>query len=334
MEPEKLSVQYEFFNQIRASLPSHITLVDAVADFLNISNDSAYRRIRGETPISFDEMGKLSRHFRISVDKLLNIQTDSYIFSGSLAGAQDHILDQWLETVLNQFEFMSTYPGCRIYYLAKDLPLPHFFQTPELAAFKFFFWQKSILQYDQLRGVRFEMDQVDAHCRRLSEKIVETYNRISTTEVWNAESINSTIRQIAFYRDSGMFRSKSELFLLWDIIENLVNHLERQAEYGVKFAFGGDPTAGGASYSMFNNELILGNNTVLVDFESFKLTFLNHSIINFIHTQDTRFNDHTYLGIQNMIRKSEQLNSVNEKGRLNFFNRLRSKINRARRASS
>lgn len=333
MEPDKLSVQSEFFNQIRAHLPSHITLVDAVADFLNISNDSAYRRIRGETLLSFDEIGKLSRHFRISVDNLLNIKTDSYIFSGRLAGSKDHILEKWLENILGQFEFMSSYPGCRLYYLAKDFPIPHFFQTPELAAFKFFFWQKSILQDDQLRGVRFEMNQLDTHCRQLSEKIVDTYNRISTTEVWNAESINSTIRQIAFYRDSGIFHSKSDLFLLWDILESLVNHLERQAEYGVKFAFGGEPAAAGAPYSMFNNELILGNNTVLADFESFKLTFLNHSIINFIYTQDPRFNDHTHLGIQNMIRKSEQLNSVNEKGRLNFFNRLRSKINRARRAS-
>ncbi len=98
MEPDKLYVQSEFFNQIRAGLPAHINLVDAVADFLNISNDSAYRRIRGETPVSFDEIGKLSRHFKISVDKLLNLNTDSYIFSGSLADAQDHLLDKWLET--------------------------------------------------------------------------------------------------------------------------------------------------------------------------------------------------------------------------------------------
>lgn len=330
---DKPSMQSEFFNQIRANLPPHITLVDAVADFLGISNDSAYRRIRGETPISFEEIEKLSRHFKISVDKLLGLQTDSYIFSGKLANTHDHVLGKWLENVLAQFEFMCNYPGSKLYYLAKDLPLAHFFQAPELAAFKFFFWQKSILQYDEMRGVRFEMDHIDADSRRLSQKIVETYNRISTVEVWNVESINSTIRQIEFYRDSDMFCSKNELFLLWDILENLVNHLERQAEYGVKFPFGGDPGAGVAPYSIFNNELILGNNTALADFGSFRLTFLNHSVINYISTQDGRFNEYMYDGIQNMIRKSEQLNSVNEKGRLIFFNRLRSKIERARRAS-
>ena len=332
-ESDKISVQSEFFNQIRANLPSEDTLVDVIADILCMSNDSAYRRIRGETPISFDEIGKLSRYFKVSVDKLLNLKADSYIFTGKLANTQDHILDKWLESVLSQFEFMCNYPDCKLYYLAKDLPLAHFFQTPELAAFKFFFWQKSILQYDEMRGSRFEISQIDPICRRLSEKIVETYNKISTVEIWNAESINSTIRQIEFYRDADTFYSKKELFLMWDIMEDLVNHLERQAECGLKFAFGSNPPPDAPSYKMYNNELILGNNTVFVDFGSFKLSFLNHSVINYISTQDVRFNEYMHSGIENMIRKSEQLNNVNEKGRLNFFNRLRAKIDKARKAS-
>ncbi|WP_221390869.1 hypothetical protein [Dyadobacter sp. NIV53] len=333
IELDEISVQSEFFSQIRANLPSHIALVDAIADILNISNDSAYRRIRGEKLISFGEIGILSRHFKVSVDKLLNLKADSFIFNGKLANAQDHILDKWLENVLSQFEFMANYSDCKLYYLAKDLPLAHFFQTPELAAFKFFFWQKSILQYEEMRGSRFEIGRIDSVCRQLSEKIVEVYNRISTVEIWNAESINSTIRQIEFYRDSEMFYSKTELTLLWDALEKLINHLERQAEYGVKFAFGGDFESGTASYQMFNNELILGNNTALADFTSFRLTFLNHSVINYISTQDVRFNEYMFSGIENMMRKSEQLNNVNEKGRVNFFNRVRSKINRARNAS-
>ncbi|WP_138475587.1 hypothetical protein [Dyadobacter bucti] len=333
MDIDRLPVQLEFFNQIRASLPSHETLVDVVADILRVSNDSAYRRIRGETPISFDEIGKLSRHFKVSVDKLLNVKADSYIFNGKLANTQDHILDKWLENVLAQFEFMRSYPGCKLYYLAKDLPLAHFFQIPELAAFKFFFWQKSILQYDEMRGSRFEIGQIDPTCKMLSEKIVATYNSISTIEIWNAESVNSTIRQIEFYRDSDIFYSKSELLMMWDIMEELINHLERQAECGLKFAFGQHPQPGMASYEMFNNELILGNNTVFADFGSFKLTFLNHSVINYISTQDDRFNNYMYAGIENMIRKSEQLNNVNEKGRLSFFNRLRHKIYDARKTN-
>lgn len=67
-EPDSFSVQSIFFSQIRALLPAQTKLVDEVAELLSVSYDSAYRRIRGETPLGFAELGKLSRHYNISVD--------------------------------------------------------------------------------------------------------------------------------------------------------------------------------------------------------------------------------------------------------------------------
>ncbi len=43
------------FQRIKELLPPHTTLVDSVAETLHISSDSAYRRIRGETPVVLDE---------------------------------------------------------------------------------------------------------------------------------------------------------------------------------------------------------------------------------------------------------------------------------------
>ncbi len=49
-------LQIAFLKQIKNQLPPHLSLVDALADQLNISNDSAYRRIRGEKHLTFDEI--------------------------------------------------------------------------------------------------------------------------------------------------------------------------------------------------------------------------------------------------------------------------------------
>ena len=46
------STQYLFFQQLKSQLPPHKALVDEVASLLGISNDSAYRRIRGDKPIA------------------------------------------------------------------------------------------------------------------------------------------------------------------------------------------------------------------------------------------------------------------------------------------
>ena len=58
---ESTSAQSVFFQHIKALLPPHLSVVDEIAEVLNISNDSAYRRIRGEKPIALEEIKKLGQ---------------------------------------------------------------------------------------------------------------------------------------------------------------------------------------------------------------------------------------------------------------------------------
>ena len=75
--------QQLFFNHIKSKLPQHLSFVDEVAELLNISNDSAYRRIRGEKPIGLDEVQLLCNKYQVSLDQLLHIESNTVIFSGN-----------------------------------------------------------------------------------------------------------------------------------------------------------------------------------------------------------------------------------------------------------
>jgi hypothetical protein len=77
---------------------------------------------------------------------------------------------------------------------------------------------------------------------------------------------------------------------------------------------------------MFYNELALGDNTVLADLGKIKITYLNHSVIDFISTRDDRFCNQIYQSIKNLISKSTQISTVGEKNRSHFFSSLRAKI--------
>jgi hypothetical protein len=57
-----------------------LSIVDEVASLLEISNDSAYRRMRGDKPLSFEEVQKLCVHFSISLDGIFHLDTDTYFF--------------------------------------------------------------------------------------------------------------------------------------------------------------------------------------------------------------------------------------------------------------
>lgn len=320
------AIQLAFFQHIKSLLPQHMSLVDAIADILSISNDSAYRRIRGEKPMTIEEIQKLATHFRISLDQFLHLKTDSFIFSGRLANAQDHIFEKWMETVLQHLQFAATFQKKHVTYLAKDIPLMEQLMVPELAAFKSFFWRKSILHYDEMRGAKFSLQHVDERHIELSRKITEVYNQIGSSDIWNIESINSTIRQIEFYREAGIFETEDDIAGLYKSVFKLIDHLEKQAELGLKFKIDEQPRSNAAPYYLYNNELILGDNTLLFELDHMKICFLNHSVINYVSTHDELFNQYMYNTLQNLIKKSTPLSVSSEKERTLFFNRVRDKM--------
>src|ERR1700757_2855321 len=92
--------QQLLFNHIKSVLPTHLSFVDEVAELLNISNDSAYRRIRGEKPISLEEIQKLCIRYRISLDQLINIESESTIFFGKNLDRDNFDLEKYLDYLL------------------------------------------------------------------------------------------------------------------------------------------------------------------------------------------------------------------------------------------
>lgn len=321
------NTQILFFQQIRSVLPAHISFVDEVAELLNISNDSAYRRIRAEKAISFDELQVLCSHFKISLDHFLHLQSDAIIFSGNANTDSENRFDDYLKNVLQQFQRMNSFANRHLHVLMKDIPPFVYFQIPELARFKFYFWMKSILHDESLKKVKFSLDdpRYEAYLP-VSKKIIESYNTIPVTEIWNIESINSSLRQIDFYRQSGMYKSKNEIGLLYEKLEELINHIEQQAEMGLKFLIGTEPSSKSSAYNMFVNELILGDNTYLAELDNMRYTFLNHSVLYFVVTTNEQFNNAMFNNLDNLAKKSTQVSSIGEKERVRFFNRLREQI--------
>lgn len=320
------TTQSQFFQLVRSQLPPHKALVDEVASLLGISNDSAYRRIRGDKPLAIDELGKLAAHFHISLDQLLQLPADALLFTGKPLAATQPTLEGWLSNMLAQLQLMNSFAHRHLYYLLKDIPPFYHFQISELAEFKMFFWRKSILHDDSLKGVRFRFGEpLYQECRPICERIVQLYNQLPTTEIWNVESLNSTLRQIDFYRESGAFATPSDARLLYQKVEELIDAIEYQAEAGVKCVLR-QPNPAALPYRLFVNELILGDNTLLVQLDSVRLTYLNHSVLHFLGTRDEEFNEFMFANLDNLMKKSTLVSGVGEKERSQFFNALRHNI--------
>ncbi|MEO7308132.1 MAG: hypothetical protein ABIR78_14825 [Ferruginibacter sp.] len=326
---ESSTTQLRFFQHIKSLLPPNTSFVDAIADLLNISNDSAYRRIRADKPISFEELQKLCVHYKVSLDQFLNLQSDAFIFTGKLGNEVNFVFENWLQEVLRQYSIISSFEKKHIYFLLKDLPFNVHFEIPELAAFKCFVWMRCFSGYQVDKGIKFSFDYpgFEEH-NAIGQKIVNVYNTIPTTEIWNTEGINTTIQQIEYYHEAGGLVSRDQALILFDKVELLVNHIEKEAEAGLKFKIGEQPNQASPAYRLFNNELILGDNSLLAELGDMKVAFLNHSFMHFVGTRDKTFTTAIFTNLNNLMQKSTLISASDERDRKKFFNHLRDAIHK------
>ncbi|MFL5789652.1 MAG: hypothetical protein ACJ748_16445 [Flavisolibacter sp.] len=323
---DTISVQQKFFLEIKNQLPSHLSLVDEIADLLNISPDSAYRRIRGEKPIDFEEIKKLVNHYKLSLDHFFHLDSNAIVFSDrSVSSNVSFHFDLYLQAVIEDLTYMNSFENKRLYHLNKDVPIFHHFVFPELAAFKCFFWRKSIVHDPVFSKEKFVLSKYTPLVVEAGKKINALFAQLPTVEIWNVESIHSTLRQIEYYKNSGMFESRDDLITIYERLYKVIEMIEFYAENGDKH-HPDTPLAKGADYKMYINEFILGDNTILVELNDKKLVYINHGVINYMKTTDEKFCAFTYDHFQNIIKRSTPISGVNEKERSRFFNKIKEKI--------
>lgn len=320
-------IQVQFFNSIKSVIPSYASLVDEVAETLNLSSDSAYRRIRGDKLLDFEEIRILCLRFNISLDQFFGLGSDFILFQGKTNTLQEDSFMEWMKDVLAQLNLVNSFSHKHVYFLVKDMPPFHHYYHPALAGFKFFFWMKSILLLKKLKTTKFSIaDNHFEEYRDITQKTIKVYNRVPTSEIWNEESLTTTLRQIEVYDEMGMIANPADTVLLYHCVLEVIDHLEKMAETGKKSFFGQSPTEESAEYKMYINEIVLGDNTFMAELGETKITYLNHSVMYFIGSTDKKFNDSMFRNLENLMKRSTLISETGEKERKLFFNKLRKKV--------
>jgi hypothetical protein len=319
------------FQRIKETLPSHVSLVDAVSEILHVSSDSAYRRIRGETPLVLEEAKILCDHYHLSLDTILHIKSGSTLFQNIRINADHYRYDRYLTDLISQLKHIGGFIQKEIIYQTKDVPIFHNFYFTPLIAFRYFFWMKTLLRHPDFAERHFELDCVPDEIVKLSHELIKEYNKIPSTEIWNTECINTAIMQIEFYKDSGYFTSTADIKTIYDALEQTFVHLKDQVEDGCKFLPGENARGRKENFRFFYNRVFLGDNTILVKTDRVKTVFLNYDVLNYLSTTDESFCNPCYEDMQNLLKRSTLISRTSEKHRNIFFNILLSKIQERKR---
>jgi hypothetical protein len=290
-----------------------------------------YRRIRGEKPISLQELKKICDRYNLSLDQLLQLDTGTVVFNATDLNKQHFPFKDILSNMLKQLHYFNTFKHKKIFYLCKDMPIWQFYLYKELAAFKTFFWAKTIHNEPGYVNKLFSLDEFEFDdCFELGQEIIKQYNLVPGVELWNLESINSTISQIKFYKEAGMFKHEKDIELVIQSFEKTLDHLQAEAERGVKFMPGDTDISYRAGQELYVNEVVIGSNTILAELDDHKISFIPYNVFSFLHTRDKRFNESVFNGFQTLKSRSTLISGTGEKERNKFFRHLCSKVNELR----
>jgi hypothetical protein len=327
-----IELQVSLFKKIKEKLPPHLALADAISDYLNVSNDSAYRRIRGDKPLTLDEIEILVSKTNISLDQFFKVgqATDQVRFTGKLIDHEIFDFDDYLNGIASQLgEFLEATEK-EMFIFNKDIPLFVHFMFPELAAFKCYFWSRYNLNNSKYNKGQFLIEDYIKSFNSIGKTIADLYSQIPSTEIWNEDCINTVIRQIEYYRQSKIFKSTQDIVSVYNCLEQMIDHIEQQVECGCKFNYC-QAHKTDIKYRFFINDYILGDNTILVKLDGKKMVFLVNNVINYLLTTSERFVEYSFQTMNILLKKSTLVSEIGERDRESFFDKLREKIHERKR---
>jgi hypothetical protein len=324
MNQEK-TTQELLFQVIKQRLPSNLSFVHDISELLGISYDSAYRRIRGEKELSMQEIKTICRHFNVSLDSLMGVESNSVVFTSMAIGHKNFTLAMWLGSILEEVRKLKECKEKEVIYAAKDIPVFHLFQFPEIAAFKFYFWHKALFPIREDEDMQFSID-ITEDVYSIGYQLLSIYNTIPVSELWNEETFTSITRQIQYCYESGFFASKADALNLCDVLEKLVRHLQREAERGFLFMYGSPEEGIPNNYRLYFNEVLLSDNTIYTCMDGNASTYMTYNVINLLTTGNPAFCDQIQNNLRILMTKSTLISGTSAKERNRFFRLMQEKI--------
>ncbi|MCX6243201.1 MAG: hypothetical protein NTU98_00720 [Bacteroidetes bacterium] len=324
MNQEK-STQELLFQTIKQRLPSNLSFVHDISELLGISYDSAYRRIRGEKELSLEEIRTICLHYKVSLDALMGVESNSVVFNSRAIGQDNFTLEMWLSGILAEMKRLKESKDKEIIYAAKDIPVFHLFQFPEIAAFKFYFWHKALFPIREDEDMQFSLD-ITENVYSIGYQMLSLYNTVPVCELWNEETFTSITRQIEYCYVSGFFASKADALNLCDVLEKMIRHLQRQAERGFLFLYGQPEDGLPGNYRLYFNEVLLSDNTIYTNVDGNAGTFMTYNIINLLITTNPSFCEQIRNNLQILMTKSTLISGTSAKERNRFFHLMQDKV--------
>ncbi|MDR1379957.1 MAG: hypothetical protein LBJ47_00585 [Tannerella sp.] len=316
-----MEVQKYLFEVIKSRISEQYRLVDVIENLLDVSVDSAYRRIRGEKELSFSEVQKICRHFHLSLDEIMNFNPASGV---SFQYMPVDLAEQssYMQYILRLSETLSGLAATKdgeLFVTAQDIPFYHFLPHTELLFFKLYVWH-DIINRERISFCEF-CDRLDRDAIvSVYDKMFRDYMKIPSREIWTNQTPDTILRLLDFYAETGAFDNPETFALLLKQLTALLDTVNTYANSGYKDDKRQTP------FLLYLCSVDLENNYMLARRGEHYACTIKLYTVNSVSTDNATLCGETAKWINHLILKSTLISGTASKECFRFFQTSKNKI--------
>jgi hypothetical protein len=327
-----ITIQGQFFNIIQSRFTRKSDAIEVICQLINSTKDPVYRRIRGETALTPEELKILAQHFHISLDELIYGKSSQVVCSFDPITHPIRSFEDYLTRLEEELKMLVSLPDAVMYYTCADVPIFTYTFFPELVAFKLYVWGRTTWNFEYLRDRQYEFSMMPPHIERASESVMKHYLQISGIEIWSQNIVDNTLNQIENTAYSRNFKNPEDALMLCDKMVLWVKHHKKQAISGKKMLLSqNEPSANAKDFRLLNNEILHANNTVFVKSSVVRGVYSAFCSPNFLKTMDEKACTHIEKWFDSMIEQSNPITGGSRDKRDWYFNGMVARIEAVRK---
>ncbi len=302
----------DVINAIKQRIPQGVTLIDFFTEILPMKKEAAYRRLRGEIPLSLQEVRQIASFLHFSLDKLLGLKdTESYPFTIARMNEQNltSAYCRIVEVNINAMKNMLLDPKSKIYRAINVLPTSHMYKYPLICKFRFFKWVYQCR--NAVNPLRLSEIVIPPQVRYYEEVCGETAQQLTTYCVSIKELFAPIVNDIYYFAEMGLV-TQEEIALLKEEICLLLDDLEGdisagRTKYGVPFYF-------------YLANTYFDSNYLYVEGNDYKASAINVFGMNYLSSKEEEICNDTKVWIESLLKYSTLISVSGAIEKTCFFN--------------
>ncbi|MEZ4921505.1 MAG: helix-turn-helix domain-containing protein [Saprospiraceae bacterium] len=312
--------------KISEKIPPKKSLANELMGILQVNRSTVYKKIRGDTAFTMEEVLTLAQTYEISIDNWLFQDSSKLLIEYSFDLQSHNKPTDYLKNLQSGLEYIQSLGRTEIWYTAFEWPVFWYMFFPELLVFKMFAWSKGNWKQEHVFDSSFEPQRILEEYPEIEKyriKLLNLYLHLGATEIWPNNLPDQFISQIKIALDSGYIKQSIATGLI-DQIQEVLKLQYEMLTLGVKFH--PETRNRGANFDVYLNEMTISNDLVLVRNAKHTIAWVSIDNPHYAKTDNPLMVDHLYSYVEGLKEVSTKISRESEQRRRKLYDQMDRKL--------